>query len=204
MESIENLYNTIAKDFNKKRYKVWNKVAQFLDTLEPNLKLLEIGSGNGKNMLYRTDLQCIGIDISEEQVTICKSKGLNVEKSNMTKLHFDDSEFDSIICIATYHHLQTNEERKKALYEMYRVLKCGGKALICVWAMEQPENSLYQFHTSDEMVPWKLGDTTYYRYYHIYKKDELEYEIIDLCPQFHIESVFYDCGNWYAIVSKSL
>ena len=202
MESVEETYNTIATDFNRTRYKVWKKVAQFLDSLERGTNVLEIGCGNGKNMLYRTDLCMVGIDISETQVSICKSKGLCVEKSNMTILPFDDSVFDSIICIATYHHLDNDDDRKKSLLEMYRVLKKGAKALICVWAMEQDSKTRRKFNTSNEMVSWKLGNETYYRYYHIYKEGDLESEIKSFNTLFNIDSVFYDCGNWYIILSK--
>ena len=202
MESIEQVYNNIAKNFNQKRYKVWDKVAEFLDTLEPNTSMLEIGCGNGKNMLYRNDLRMVGIDISEEQVSICKAKGLCVEKSNMVNLAFDDCTFDSIICIATYHHLDNDIDRKKAVLEMYRTLKVGGKVLICVWAMEQPSYTKRTFTSSDEMVSWKLGNETYYRYYHIYKEGDIETEIKSFNTLFHIHSVFYDCGNWYIILSK--
>jgi ubiquinone/menaquinone biosynthesis C-methylase UbiE len=202
MNSVEKTYNKIAKDFDRTRYKVWNKVAEFLDSLKPSTKVLEIGCGNGKNMLYRNDLQLYGIDISDEQVLICKEKGLDVEKSNMTKLPFSDSEFDSIICIATYHHLDNNEERAQALKEMYRVLKKSGIVMICVWAMEQPSNTKHRFTKSDELVSWKIDNETYYRYYHIYKEKELEEEIRLLCIEFSVESVFYDCGNWYIVLSK--
>ena len=170
MNSVEKTYDKIAKDFNRTRYKVWNRVARFLDNLEPNTRVLEVGCGNGKNMLYRNDLQVYGIDISDEQVLICKEKELNVEKSNMTKLSFNDSEFDSILCIATYHHLDNNEERAQALSEMYRVLKKNGRVMICVWAMEQPSNTKHRFTKSDELVSWKIDNETHYRYYHIYKK----------------------------------
>ena len=202
MESVEETYNTIATDFNRTRYKVWKKVAQFLDSLERGTNVLEIGCGNGKNMLYRTDLCMVGIDISETQVSICKSKGLCVEKSNMTILPFDDSVFDSIICIATYHHLDNDDDRKKSLLEMYRVLKKGAKALICVWAMEQDSKTRRKFNTSNEMVSWKLETGIHFRYYHIYKEKDLESEIKSFCPEFNIDSVFYDCGNWYVILSK--
>ena len=202
MNSVEKTYNKIAKDFDRTRYKVWNKVAEFLDSLKPSTKVLEVGCGNGKNMLYRTNLQLYGIDISDEQVVICKEKGLSVEKSNMTKLSFSDSEFDSIICIATYHHLDNNKERAQALKEMYRVLKKSGRVMICVWAMEQPSNTKHRFTKSDELVSWKIDNEIHYRYYHIYKKGELEEEIRSLCPEFTTESVFYDCGNWYILLSK--
>ena len=201
MTTIESVYNTIASDFNTKRFSVWKCVRTFLDSLESNTKLLEIGCGNGKNMLYRSDIVAVGIDISEEQISICKSKNLDVEKANMTMLPFNDNSFDNIICIATYHHLDNNDDRKKALQEMYRVLKPNGKVLLTVWAMEQDEKSKRRFTDSDSMVSWKLGNSIHYRYYHIYSEGMLEKEVKQL-SNFTIESVNYEYGNWFGIMIK--
>jgi len=202
MNSVEETYNTIAEDFNKTRYKIWRCVLRFIETLQSKSKLLEVGCGNGKNILYRQDIDSYGIDISEEQVEICKRKGLKVEKANMTFLPFNSSEFDNIICIATYHHLDNVDDRRRALLEMYRVLKVNGKLLLTVWAMEQEVNSKRKFASSDEMVSWTLNGSTYYRYYHIYRRGELEEEIREFCSEFKIESVNFELGNWSVVLRK--
>ena len=202
--SIEGVYDKIAEHFDNTRYSIWNCVKNFIDNFETNAKVLEIGCGNGKNMLYRNDLDFYGIDISIEQINICKKKHLNVQKSSMISLPFNNSEFDNIICIATYHHLDNDNDRKSALYEMYRVLRVGGEILITVWAMEQEINSLRSFTVSDEIVPWKCkkDGNTYLRYYHIYKKGELSEEIKRLFPEIQIISEDYDNGNWFVILTK--
>ena len=202
--SIEEVYNKIANQFNTTRHRIWGSVKKFIDNLQLNSNVLEIGCGNGKNMLYRNDLNFIGIDISQKQVDICLMKHLNVIKSNMTRLDFKDTSFDNIICIATYHHLDNDNDRKNALYEMYRTLKMNGTILITVWAMEQEIDSSFKFHSSDEMVPWKSRDdgNTYLRYYHIYKKGELVEEISRLCPLFIVESIEYELGNWVIILKR--
>jgi len=202
MNSVEETYNTIAEDFNKTRYKIWRCVLHFIEALESKTKLLEVGCGNGKNILYRQDIDSYGIDISEEQVEICKRKGLKVEKANMTFLPFNSSEFDNIICVATYHHLDNTNDRRRALLEMYRVLKVNGKLLLTVWAMEQEVNSKRKFTSSDEMVSWTQNGSTYYRYYHIYRRGELEEEIREFCSEFKIESVNYELGNWSVVLRK--
>lgn len=203
MLSTEEVYDKIAPHFDNTRQYVWNCVKEFLNILLPNTKLLDIGCGNGKNMLYRKDLQSYGIDISEEQINICKSKNLNVIKSNMTNLPFNSLYFDNIICIASYHHLDNVYDRKKALDEMYRVLKNDGKVLLTVWAREQEIDSKRHFNSSDEIVPWISKDgNTYYRYYHIYQKYDLEKEIQLLCPLFNIEQIQYDKGNWCIMLKK--
>lgn len=201
---IKEVYDIIAPQFNHTRFSVWGKVKTFLDALEPKSKVLEIGCGNGKNMLYRDDLIFTGIDISKTQFEICKRKNLDVHIADMTNLPFDNDTYDYQICIATYHHLDNDKDRKKALEEMYRTLKPGGKVLITVWAMEQEEHSRFNFKSTDELVPWtyKYDGNTYLRYYHIYKKGDLEKEITKLAPEFTIESIDYELGNWIIVLVK--
>jgi ubiquinone/menaquinone biosynthesis C-methylase UbiE len=204
MLSIEQVYDKIADQFNNTRYKIWGSVKTFMDSLPTNASVLELGCGNGKNMLYRSDINIKGIDISNEQVIICKRKSLDVEKGNITELKFDDNSFDFMICIATYHHLDNDVDRQKCLKEMYRCLKYSGEVFITVWAMEQQENSSFNFTQTDEMVPWKSKDdgNTYLRYYHIYRKDELRLEITRLCPEFKIVKIDWELGNWYVLLKK--
>jgi len=204
MLSIEQVYDKIADQFNNTRYKIWGSVKTFMDGLPKNASVLELGCGNGKNMLYRSDINIKGIDISNEQVIICKRKSLDVEKGNITELKFENDSFDFMICIATYHHLDNDVDRQKCLKEMYRCLKYNGEAFITVWAMEQQENSSFNFTQTDEMVPWKSKDdgNTYLRYYHIYRKDELRLEITRLCPEFKIMKIDWELGNWYVLLKK--
>jgi len=70
--------------------------------------------------------------------------------------------------------------------------------------MEQEEDSSFHFTKEDEMVKWKCrtDGNTYYRYYHIYRKEQLAKEIKELEPQFNIERVDYDKGNWFIILKK--
>jgi len=205
-ESVKNVYNKIANQFNYTRHRIWGSVKIFMDSIESKSKVLELGCGNGKNMLYRNDLDIFGIDISIEQINICKNKLLKVEEGNITKLNFEDNSFDNMICIATYHHLDNDIDRQKCLKEMYRCLKNEGKILITVWAMEQQEDSTFHFTKTDELVPWKSKDdgNTYLRYYHIYRKGDLEDEIIRLCPEFIIKNIGWELGNWYGILSKQI
>jgi ubiquinone/menaquinone biosynthesis C-methylase UbiE len=202
--SIKEVYNKIAHQFNHTRISIWGIVKKFLDEIPSNSYVLEIGCGNGKNMLYRDDLNFEGIDISEKQFEICKRKGLNVHVSSMCNLPFEDNLFDYQICIATYHHLDNDDDRQKALKEMYRTIKIGGHILITVWSMRQEPESKFKFTSNNELVPWLSKDdgNTYLRYYHIYRENELEDEIKRLCPEFNIKSVEYELGNWAIILFK--
>lgn len=203
---IKEVYNKIANHFDRSRNRIWGSVKDFLDGLEERSIVLEIGCGNGKNMLYRKDLVFRGIDVSEEQVRICKEKKLTVGLGCMTAVDFMDYMFDHIICVATYHHLDNDLARCASLHEMWRLLQWGGTVLITVWAMEQPADGSFHFTARDEMVPWTSKDdgNTYLRYYHIYREGELEEEIRRLCPAFTWLKTGWELGNWYCVLRKDM
>jgi len=202
--SVKEVYNKIATQFDNTRQRIWTVVKSFMDTLPSHSHVLELGCGNGKNMLYRGDLYITGIDISEEQVRICKAKGLHVTEGTITSLDFPANSFDTMICIATYHHLDNDDDRQRCLKEMYRCLKSGGQILITVWAMEQEPTSNFHFTQTNSMVPWKsrTDNNTYLRYYHIYQKSELLDEVQRLCPELTPVRFLWDQGNWNLVLQK--
>lgn len=202
--AISDVYNKIAVEFDKTRVSIWKDVKNFLDSLPVGSFNLDIGCGNGKNMLYRKDIHFTGVDISSEQVRICQEKGLQVAESSMISLPYNDNSFDNIICVAAYHHLENDLDRAAALKEMYRCLKSSeSRVLITVWAMEVDINKKFKFTKRDELVPWKSKDgTIYYRYYHIYNKGDLEEEISRLEPRFKIKKVGWEAGNWWIVLEK--
>jgi tRNA (uracil-5-)-methyltransferase TRM9 len=105
----------------------------------------------------------------------------------------------------------------------------GGRALIYVWALEQKDSrrGWDEGHEQDVMVPWVLkqkkekkpkqrqgeplseeageekpdGDKTFLRYYHLYKKGELEQDIREAGGRV-LESG-YEKDNWWAIACPS-
>ncbi len=203
---IENFYNNIADEFDKTRVRLWSCVISFLDSFPSNSKILDIGCGNGKYMNYRHDLIIKGIDISIKLVEICKNKGFDVIKASMTDIPYNDNSFDGIICIASYHHLDNDDDRKKTLDEIYRILIPGGIALIEVWGKEQinPNKNAKDFVAKSNLVKWtsvKTGEI-FYRYYNIYSNGDLEKEIIRLNPNFNIVDSGYEKGNYYVKIQK--
>jgi ubiquinone/menaquinone biosynthesis C-methylase UbiE len=164
-----------ADEFDKTRISLWDCVIYFLNSFEKGSKVLDIGCGNGKYMKYRNDIIMKGIDISINLVEICKNKGFDVIKVSMTEIPYDDNSFDGFISIASYHHLDNDEDRKRTLDEMYRILKIGGIDFIEVWGQEQSNNinkNALNFKRKSNLVKWtsiKTGEV-YYRYYNIYSK----------------------------------
>ena len=209
--NIIDTYNKIAIEFSRTRYYIWAGVKEFLDSLQPKSTLADIGCGNGKNMLYRKDLETIGVDLCEGFIQICKEKGLKVIMGSITDIPLESNSIDNVISIAVVHHLNSVELRIKAISELLRIVKPGGFVMISVWSFEQDISSKRQFTSQDEMVPFKLRNGSIeYRYYHLYKKLELDEEVKEVKKisefsdfKYSITSSFEEKNNYIVIIKKN-
>ena len=199
--NVKQTYELIAENFSSTRYNVWPCVKDFLDQIKKNSILVDIGCGNGKNMMYRKDCINFGCDFSESLVKICHKKNLNVSLGNILNLPFKDNFSDNTICIAVIHHLDNLIKRKKAIDELLRITKPGGQILILVWAYEQEINSKRKFTVQENLIEWKNNTQNIIgkRYYYVFKKDELK-ELVDINL---VKKVFYEKGNWGIIIKKN-
>ncbi|KAF2491361.1 S-adenosyl-L-methionine-dependent methyltransferase [Lophium mytilinum] len=137
--------------------------------------------------------------------------------------------FDFAISIAVVHHLSTVSRRREAVAAILGVLRKGGRALIYVWALEQKgsRRGWEEGGEQDVMVPWVVkgpkqvkprkrkaktetdeavsmpveggGDRTFQRYYHLYRKGELEEDVV-VAGGAVVESG-YEKDNWWAIAT---
>ena len=200
--NLKNVYENIATAFDKTRYRSWSTVERILDTFENDTINGDIGCGNGKNMLYRDDLKFIGVDFCKKFVNICLNKNLECYESDIRNTNFENNYFDNTISIAVIHHLDSREKRIDAMNEMFRITKSGGNIFIYVWALEQPKNSRRKFYRTDEMVPFKVENNIYYRYYHLYRCGEIEKELNETNYKYQIIESGYELGNYYVYLKK--
>ena len=198
---VRNIYNTISDEFSNTRYRPWTCVETFMDSIEKDSIIGDIGCGNGKNMNIRDDLYFYGCDFSENLVKICQQKNLNVILGDILNIPYKDNLFDYTISIAVIHHLSTAEKRKKAINELVRITKENGKVFILVWALEQEKDSRRKFNQQTNYVDWKdkKGNLLGKRYYYVFKKNELEQLVPKNCK---IINSFYEKGNWGIIIQK--
>lgn len=201
---VYDTYNKIAYEFSNSRYKVWDSVNKFINELPKNSEVLEVGCGNGKNLLIRNDIIFKGCDISDEFVKICTSRNLDVIKDDITNLSFPNNIFDYTLSVAVIHHMVNEERRLKAISELIRITKPNGQIFIEVWAMEQDNDSRIKFNEQDNLIPFKnkhTGENLGNRFYHIFKKGELE-KLINNFDNVKIINSFYEKGNWGVIIKK--
>ena len=196
---VQDTYEEIADRFDHTRYSIWENVRLFIESMPSNSTVLDAGCGNGKTMLYRKDLNFYGIDKCKNFVNICKSKDLNVYEADILQLPFENNSFDYVICTAVIHHLESFERRKKAISELYRVLKPNGKLLISVWfnikeSIQATKKKVEYLGNNDYLIPW--GNNKF-RYYHFMTFKELS----ELFNDYKYD-VIISYGNFFITISK--
>ncbi|KAM9853857.1 putative tRNA methyltransferase 9B [Aulostomus maculatus] len=150
-DHVHSVYNKIAPYFNDSRYKAWPKVRQFLLDLQPGSIVADIGCGNGKYLHINKEVFKLGCDVCRPLVDSAWSQGHEVQMCDGLHLPYRDGCFDAVLSIAVIHHLSTKERRIRAIKEMARTLRVGGRIMIYVWAMEQKRR---KFEKQDIFVPW--------------------------------------------------
>ena len=101
----------------------------------PGKRLLEVGCGLGTDLLQfaKGGALVTGVDLTPQSIELVKRRfaldGLAVDArvSDAENLPFDDASFDVVYSFGVLHHTPNTQ---KAIDEVYRVLKPGGKIII--------------------------------------------------------------------------
>ncbi len=148
------VFDTQAKDYDE-----WyqTKLGNFIDKVETDLafklfkpeegmKVLDVGCGTGNFSIKLAKLGCkvVGIDISDEMLTIArkKAKGLDIEFYNMDiyDLDFDDNEFDAVFSMAAFEFI---DKPQNAIEQLFSVTKEGAQILIGTISRDSKWGALY-------------------------------------------------------------
>ncbi|MFH0989463.1 MAG: class I SAM-dependent methyltransferase [bacterium] len=118
----------------------------------PGKRLLEIGCGLGTDLLQfaRGGALVTGVDLTPRSIELVKQRfalyGLPVDArvADAEQLPFEDNSFDIVYSFGVLHHTPNTP---KAINEVYRVLKPGGKIIIMLYhqsSMHVALGSLYR------------------------------------------------------------
>lgn len=115
----------------------WRGTTNFNPGLPKGSTVLEAGCGNGKNLtaIFGRGLKIYAVDYSEEAVRESKALAERLGEKvvfsveSVDSLSFKGGFFDAVFCFHVLGHL-TEGERRKAVEEMARVLKKGGKLFL--------------------------------------------------------------------------
>ena len=131
---VARFYDKNARRYNAGLYREW--AHNLADQIETGSKVLEIAPGPGYlaiELVKRRNCNVVALEISKTFVSIAQANardaGVDIDfrQGNASAMPFDDNEFDFVICTSSFKNFS---EPLKALNEMCRVLKPGGKAWI--------------------------------------------------------------------------
>lgn len=141
---------------------------------------MDIGCGGGR--LYTELIQqswngkYTGVDIAENilQEAIKNVGQQDFRCLNMTNINTLEEQYDAIFMVASFHHLQTEEERQITLKQIYTRLKEGGILCMINWYLYSKENQTRykECEKSPQDFYIKIGQNL--RYYHGFYPNELE------------------------------
>jgi demethylmenaquinone methyltransferase/2-methoxy-6-polyprenyl-1,4-benzoquinol methylase len=119
---------------------------------QPGERILDLAAGTGTSSvaLSHSGAKVIAVDFSSGMIEEGRRKHKNIEfvQADIEKLPFGDDEFDAV---TISFGLRNVNDPKQALAEMYRVLKPGGRLVICEFS--KPPRALF-----------RMGYQTYLRY----------------------------------------
>ncbi len=130
-DSLREAYDRAAEKREQGIVPAWKmqEREQFLSwlTKEGKCRLLEIGAGTGKDSQFfqAHGIQVVCIDLSPENVRLCRGKGLTAYEMDLSNLDFPASSFDAVYACNCLLHIP-KARLNAVLVRIREVLKPGG------------------------------------------------------------------------------
>jgi ubiquinone/menaquinone biosynthesis C-methylase UbiE len=142
--------NEVAQNYDSERFStpggrmfdLFEKsvVLSYLPQNPKGVKVLDAGAGSGRFTIEmaKKGFDIVACDYSEAMLEVIGSKikalkmtnKVILSKQDITKMTFNDNEFDYICSLRVMVNLDTIENEVKALHELVRVCKPGGKVIV--------------------------------------------------------------------------
>ncbi len=133
-------------------------------------RLLEVGVGAGTDFVnwVRHGAIATGVDLTERGVRLTRERlgleGLSAEVAvaDAEELPFADSSFDLVYSYGVLHH---SPDTRRAIGEVYRVLRPGGTALVMIYHVPSWAGFLlWAVHCAAKLRPWRSPRWAIYHY----------------------------------------
>jgi len=171
MKEQEAVWDNIAQEWHEYKKIPAQHVKKFLD--ESSGKVLDLGSGSGRNMQKINEGKMYLVDFSKKMLELAQDKAkkekieIETKKGELFEIPYEDNFFDFAICISALHCIEGKENREKSIEEIYRVLKPKAKALIGVWNVKSKR---FRDKNKERMIGWTNKGN---RYYYLYDEEEI-------------------------------
>ena len=188
-------YNNFAQTFSRSRKNMkWEEIDYFISSYLKDVQwksILDIGCGSGRLLQQFShyfnidEIKYLWVDVSDEILSEAKKiysnkDFLNIDMNSLETLK--NKKFDSIFFIASFHHLQTIDERIEVLRKVKKLLNKDGKIFLTNWSLasefnkDKYEKSMI-VNSENQFLSWDydIKIWKYQRYYHGFSLKELEY-----------------------------
>lgn len=229
LEDLIDCYDAQASHFHNTRwFHKWPELDHIWDVLDSVitlsqetkkwLSLLDLWCGTGRisewlDLEWYDQISYKGVDISPGMIDQAKKNypSVEFEVADMSSYlqTMKQQSIDVVLCLASYHHLQTRYERLQALHNLYRILDYGGIVILVNRsfshrflekyytninkAILKSIGTLWASKRNDIIVPWKDPDFAanqeiHHRFYHMFTLQELkkiisttDFQVLELC-----------------------
>lgn len=174
--SVANRYDVMNDFMSAGMHRLWKRFTVRLAALKPNERLLDLAGGSGdlvklfsKNIgaqgeMWLTDINASMLKVGRDRLlnagVLCPALLCDAEK-----LPFPSNYFDIVTCAFG---LRNMTHKDRALAEMQRVLRPGGRAIVLefskVWEPLRPAYDAYSFNVLPVLGKYVARDEASYRY----------------------------------------
>jgi ubiquinone/menaquinone biosynthesis C-methylase UbiE len=171
MQTQEQIWNKIAPEWHEYKKIPSELSKEFLKKCKG--KVLDLGSGSGRHLTKIKKGQMYLVDFSKEMLKLAEKKAkqkkikIQTKQGELFNIPYENEFFDYAICISALHCLKKSKH-KKAIKELYRVLKKNAKALIGVWNFKSKRFN--QKKGKEKLISWKNKGK---RYYYLFEEKEI-------------------------------
>ena len=211
-------YNDFAKTFAKSRKNMkWEEIYYFFNKIWKfeGLNILDIWCWSWRLVSHIKDFfdwnfYYTWIDSSNEMILEAKKqyKEYDFFTQNMKDISLE-KKYDLVFLIASFHHLQTIEERIEVLKNLKQYLKNDSIIFMTNWSLDSELNK--QKYTSSKIPnsensflssDYNIKIWEFYRYYHCFDLSELEYLFNEAWFKIIENREFENKKNFISIIKK--
>jgi len=107
----------------------WDRFNNDIKPLVAGKKLLDLGCGNGSNVLRFGAADSLGVDYSEEAVADARKSGLRAVKGSATNFRTKEK-FQAVTAFHLLEHMETKKDVAGVLKSAYEALEPGGLLIV--------------------------------------------------------------------------